>query len=172
MNSKLSIFFILSLFLIACGSNNNDGISKKEPGIQDLEELNRYMVEKDRDRIISYIERKGLSMEEDKLGLWYGNIIEGRGSIIKGNDRVIFEYECSLLDGTVCYSSEEFGYKEVIVGKGDIETGLDAGLRLMKEGGEANLILPPYLAFGLKGDGKSIPSRSVLVYWLKIVKVN
>jgi hypothetical protein len=34
------------------------------------------------------------------------------------------EYKCSLLDGTVCYSSDEEGPEEVIVGISDIPAGL------------------------------------------------
>ncbi len=172
MSQELTLILIISLLLFACGNNSRLEDNINRPGMQDLEELNRYMVEKDRERIVSFIERKGLKMEENPLGLWYGTIVEGEGDTIKSNDRVIFEYICTLLDGTVCYTSEELGAKEVVVGKGDIEAGLDAGLRLMKDGGEANFILPPYLAFGLKGDGKRIPSRSVVVYWIKIVSIN
>jgi FKBP-type peptidyl-prolyl cis-trans isomerase FkpA len=172
MNKELTLILIVLSLLFACGNNSMLENNKSRPRIQDLEGLNRYMVEKDRERIESYIERKGLKMEENPLGLWYGSIVEGEGDTIKSNDRVTFEYVCALLDGTVCYTSEELGKKEVIVGKGDIEAGLDAGLRLMKGGGEANFILPSYLAFGLKGDGKRIPSRSVVVYWIKIVSIN
>ena len=36
-----------------------------------MESLNRYMIDKDRERIYNFIERKGLSMEESSLGIWY-----------------------------------------------------------------------------------------------------
>jgi len=77
-------------------------------------------------------------------------------------------YECSLLDGTLCYDSSETGPKEVVLGRTDIEAGLNEGLRMLKRGGEALFILPPFLAYGLVGDGKKIPSRSIIVYKIKI----
>jgi FKBP-type peptidyl-prolyl cis-trans isomerase len=50
-----------------------------------------------------------------------------------------------------------------------MEPGLNQGLRMLKRGGEALFILPPFLAYGLKGDGNKIPSRSVLIYEIKIL---
>ena len=79
------------------------------------------------------------------------------------------DYECSLLDGTRCYSSKELGPKELILGKSEIEAGLNEGLRLLKPGAEAIFIIPPFLAFGLIGDGKLIPPRAVMVYNVKVM---
>jgi FKBP-type peptidyl-prolyl cis-trans isomerase len=83
---------------------------------------------------------------------------------------VKMEYECSLLDGTKCYSSDELGPKEIILGKTAIEPGLNQGLRMMRPGGEAMFILPPFMAYGLPGDGKKIPSRAVIVYKVRIME--
>jgi len=46
---------------------------------------------------------------------------------------------------------------------------LNEGLRMLKQGAEATFILPPFMAFGLIGDGKKIPSRSILVYNVTIL---
>jgi FKBP-type peptidyl-prolyl cis-trans isomerase len=40
---------------------------------------------------------------------------------------------------------------------------------MLKQGAEATFILPPFLAFGLIGDGKKIPSRAVIVYNVNIL---
>jgi FKBP-type peptidyl-prolyl cis-trans isomerase len=80
------------------------------------------------------------------------------------------DYECSLLDGTDCYSSKELGPKAVVLGRSEMEAGLNQGLRMLKPGGEAIFILPPFLAYGLPGDGKKIPSRAVIVYHITILK--
>jgi FKBP-type peptidyl-prolyl cis-trans isomerase len=41
------------------------------------------------------------------------------------------------------------------------------GIKMLKPGGDAVFILPPFLAYGIVGDGKAIPPRSILVYELK-----
>jgi FKBP-type peptidyl-prolyl cis-trans isomerase len=74
-----------------------------------------------------------------------------------------------LLDGTLCYSSADLGPKEIVLGKTELEPGMNEGLRLLKPGAEALFILPPFLAFGLVGDGKKIPPRTIIVYSVSIL---
>jgi FKBP-type peptidyl-prolyl cis-trans isomerase len=142
-----------------------------KPGKADMAELNRYMVRKDRERIESYIERKGLPMHETGTGLWYYITVDGEGEYLSDFDNVEMEYDCSLLDGTICYSSVKDGIKNIILGRSEIEPGLYQGLKMLKSGGQAVFIIPPFLAYGLKGDGKNIPSRAILVYNIKITSV-
>jgi FKBP-type peptidyl-prolyl cis-trans isomerase len=111
-------------------------------------------------------------MKESVNGLWYYITKEGTGKYFTENDKISFNYVCSLLDGTECYNSDKQGPKEFILGKSEIEAGLNEGLRLLKPGGEAIFILPPFLAYGLVGDGKSIPSRATIVYYIKILDSN
>ena len=135
-----------------------------------MAELNRYLVQKDRERIQNYIERKNLKMTESPTGLWYRIVREGEGGNFTDNEKVVFAYECSLLDGTKCYSSETLGPKEIILGRSNLEPGLNEGLRMLNSGAEAIFILPPFLAYGLPGDGKMIPSRAVIVYNVNILR--
>jgi FKBP-type peptidyl-prolyl cis-trans isomerase len=135
-----------------------------------MADINRYIIQKDRERIQSYSERKGIALKESATGLWYNIEKEGDGVFFKDNDRIRFEYDCSLLDGTRCYSSKELGPKEIIMGRSGLPSGLDEGLKLLKPGGAAIFIIPPFLAYGLIGDGKKIPPRATLVYNVIIIK--
>jgi FKBP-type peptidyl-prolyl cis-trans isomerase FkpA len=139
------------------------------PGKNEMADLNKFLVQKDRERIKNYIDRKNLNMTESPTGLWYQIIKEGEGKTFSNNDKVVMDYECSLLDGTKCYSSKDLGPKEVIIGKGEIEAGLNEGLMLLKPGAEAIFIIPPFLAYGFVGDRKKIPSRAVIVYYVNIL---
>jgi FKBP-type peptidyl-prolyl cis-trans isomerase FkpA len=167
----ISLFPVV-LLLLAASCNNSTQIkvfNKQRPGKDNLADINTYFVQKDRERIVNYIERKHLSMKETKSGLWYYIKNEGTGRFFTENDKVSFGYVCSFLDGTVCYNSDKLGPKEAILGKSEIEAGLNEGLRLLKPRGEAVFILPPFLAYGLLGDGKSISSRAILVYEVRIL---
>lgn len=163
----LVFFFIISL---SCRNNSEKPVVQKKPGMNEMAELNRYFVQKDRERIQNYAERKELTMTESPSGLWYSIINPGEGANYAEKDKIIFEYECSLLDGTKCYSSQTLGPKEVILGRSKLEPGLTEGLRMLKPGGKAIFILPPFLAYGLPGDGKMIPSRAVIVYNVNILR--
>lgn len=161
------IFFISAL--VSCNNSSEKNVNNKKTGTKELAEINSYFVQKDKERIQNYIERKNLDMKESKSGLWYKIIKVGDGAFFKENDRIIMEYVCSLLDGSTCYSSKNIGPREIVLGKGELETGLNEGLRLLKPGGEAVFILPPFLAYGLLGDGKAIPPRATLIYEIKIL---
>ncbi len=169
----MPIKYILFIFLLSgffsCRNNSGKTPDINKPGMNEMAELNRYFVQKDRERIRNYIERKNLVMTESPTGLWYQIINEGSGKNFADNDKVIFNYDCSLLDGTLCYSSKTLGPKELILGKSEMEQGLNEGLRLLNPGAEAIFIIPPYLAYGLIGDRKMIPSRAIIVYNVKIL---
>jgi FKBP-type peptidyl-prolyl cis-trans isomerase len=168
MISRLLSFVLLSFLIISC-NNKDDHKTISGPGKDQIEELNRYLIKKDRERIQNYIERKGLAMIESPTGLWYQIINEGTGEKLKDNDHISLDYECSLLDGTFCYSSAESGPMQLTLGRTSAEPGLMEGLKMIKPSGEAIFIIPPFLAHGLPGDGKKIPPRSVIVYRIKVL---
>jgi FKBP-type peptidyl-prolyl cis-trans isomerase FkpA len=168
MAIKYAVFIILLSAFISCRNNSEKDMVKQGPGEEEMVDLNRYFVQKDRERIQNYIERKNLNMTESPTGLWYQIIKQGNGDTFKDNCKVVYDYECFLLDGTKCYSSESLGNKEVVIGKSEMEAGLNEGLRLLKQGSEAMFILPPFLAYGLIGDGKKIPPRATLVYSITV----
>ena len=168
----LILTFVLGALLISCRGKTRSEIVVPDRGRNDMTELNRYFVQKDREIIQNYIERKELSMKESSTGLWYHIKKEGSGELIRDNNKVTIAYKCTLLDGTKCYSSDVMGPKEIVPGKTDIEQGLYEGLRMLKPGAEAVFIIPPFLAHGLIGDGNKIPPRAILVYDIKVITVD
>lgn len=167
MRPSLILVTLISAQILSCNNGNEKTVTKRKPGKDELADINSYLVQKDRERIQSYIERKKLSVSEAPSGIWYMIKNQGKGKFFAENDRVVIEYECYLLDGTLCYSSKIQGPREFLLGKSEIESGLLEGLKMLKPGGEALFILPPFLAYGIVGDGKSIPPRAVVVYEVK-----
>ncbi|MCX6329417.1 MAG: FKBP-type peptidyl-prolyl cis-trans isomerase [Bacteroidia bacterium] len=167
---RLFVFTLLLLIFVSCNSVQDKNQNRPKPGKKEIVDLNKYLVQKDRERIENYVERKNLKMTESPTGLWYLIKSEGEGSYFTDNDKVIMEYECSLLDGTCCYSSKELGPKEIVLEKNEMGAGLNQGLKMLKPGGEAIFIIPPFLAYGFVGDGNKIPSRAVIVYNVTIKK--
>jgi FKBP-type peptidyl-prolyl cis-trans isomerase len=162
---------IISVFSAACRSGNDNKSTAYKPSKNDMADLNNYLIQKDRERIQSYFERKNLAMQETSTGLWYSILKEGNGSFFIYNDIIRYEYDCSLLDGTKCYSSQELGVAEIQIGiSRELPAGLYEGVKLLKRGGEAVFILPPFLAYGFVGDGKKIPPRATLVYSIRILE--
>ena len=98
-------FFLLAL-VISCRGKTRSELVVPDRGRNDMTELNRYFVQKDREIIQNYIERKDLNMKESSTGLWYLINSEGTGELISDNDKVTIDYDCALLDGTKCYSQK------------------------------------------------------------------
>ncbi|HOU97202.1 MAG TPA: FKBP-type peptidyl-prolyl cis-trans isomerase [Bacteroidales bacterium] len=174
LNKTFSFLCVILLILITESCNNKGGkdVNKIKPADDDLAAVNSYLVQKDRERILNYIERRNLKMVESPSGLWYYIKKSGEGEFLKNNDTILMEYNCFLLDGTMCYSSDDTGPKSIVIGKSRIEPGLNEGFRLLRRGGEAIFILPPHLAWGFHGDDKSIPPRATVVYEIKILNKN
>jgi FKBP-type peptidyl-prolyl cis-trans isomerase len=168
MNLKCILILLLSVVFLSCRHESGEKTVLPRRGSNEMADLNMYMVKKDRERIQNYIERKNLRMTETQTGLWYQILKDGEGATFREKDRIIMDYECSLLDGTKCYSSKDQGPRELILGQSEMEAGLNEGLRLLKPGSEAIFIIPPFLGFGLPGDRKLIPPRAVLVYNVSI----
>ena len=142
MTIRIVLSTLLCFLAFSCHNSTDNSNRNPKPGKKEMADLNKYLVQKDRERIQNYIERKELKMTESPSGLWYDIINEGRGDYFKDNDRIVMEYDCYLLDGTACYSSKELGPKIITLGKTEIEAGLNLGLRMLKPGGEAIFIIP------------------------------
>lgn len=167
---KSHFFLVFLIVFIACNSGHEKQVeTRKKLTKKELEEVNKRLVQKDNEVIQSYCKRRGWEMKTTESGLWFQLIEAGEGLKAEKGMLVTLSYRIELLDGTVCYDSREDGLKEFIIGQGGVESGLEEGILMMHKGGEARFIMPPHLAHGLLGDGKRIPSRSVIVYFVELL---
>lgn len=174
----LLVFLPFLLFFISACQPGNKGKDPQRPKKQ-FEEYkeplilaNRGLLKKDSDAIAGYIQRRSWKMQFDKNGLWYMIYEKGTGKKAEAGKIAVLEYELSLLDGTLCYSSDSLGLMRFRIGQGGVEQGLEYGVLKMRVGDKARLIMPPHLAKGLIGDFEKIPPRSVLVYDIKLVRLD
>lgn len=165
--------FIISV-LLSCsgGSSPEEEKSPAEINREELVNVNRQMVAREADLIESYSRRRGWNMQKTGSGLRYQVYENGSGERVETGSRVEISYTVSLLDGTVCYSSESDGNKIFRPGRGETEAGLEEGILLLRQGDKARFVIPSYLAHGLIGDQNRIPPRSIIVYELEVIKVN
>ena len=153
-------------------------VEEKAPALTPGEEkemlmrVNKFLVQKDIELIHSYAVRRGWEMQVTETGLFYEIYEKTDGDVVKEGMNISIDYKLSLLDGTMCYSSEKDGIKKFLVGKSHEVSGLEQGVGLMREGEKARFIIPPHLAYGLLGDEKRIPARSIIVYEVELLKVN
>jgi hypothetical protein len=170
----LTVILVCGLLTCACRPNPQ---KESRPGITPDEEkemlmrINKFLVRKDIDLIRNYSKRRGWDMEVTEAGLFYQVYDQTGGKKAEEGMRVRLDYALSLLDGTLCYSSEKDGQKVFVLGKSQEISGLEQGVQMMREGEKARFIIPPHLGYGLLGDEKRIPARSIIVYEVELAEI-
>ena len=105
-------------------------------------------------------------------GLEYIEVEPGTGAQAESGKTVSVHYTGKFQDGKVFDSSVSRGEPiKFPLGAGRVIKGWDEGLALMKEGGKAQLVIPPHLAYGESGAGGVIPPNATLVFDVELVSV-
>jgi FKBP-type peptidyl-prolyl cis-trans isomerase len=169
------VFFILIISIIFVGCGNDNEAKKNNFNPEKLKEplvkANKKLVKSEEEEIIDYIARYQWKMSKTETGLRY--MIYKNGSGVKAIIGKIakINFKVSLITGTNCYSSDETGPKFFLIGKGEVENGLDEGILFMKVGDKAKFIIPSPLAYGLVGDDKKIPKRATIIYDVELLEI-
>lgn len=177
MINRFLYILVVSVFIVSCSSQNKqDG--EKVPYSQIKQEkkeqsigINQDMIEVNKDVIEKYITRHKWEMTVTESGLYYMIYKHSDGTEVKSGDEVEFSFTTSLMNGDVIYDSESTGNRRMKIDMNQDESGLNEGLKLLREGEKAYFILPPHLAFGVAGDSYRIPPYSVLVYDIEVVGI-
>ncbi len=98
-------------------------------------------------------------------GFWYYYNIKNNETNIQPQigDEVIFSYEIRDLRDSIIYSKEEIGEKRYLVDKEELITGLQDGIKLMKQGETVTFLFPSYKAFGFTGNDR-VNTKEPLIY--------
>ncbi len=168
---KVQIFFIISVLLIACSNNEHKHNISTHQAKKTLKGVNRYLTQDDEDVMVGYARRMGWDMKIDSTGMLYQIYKKGTGEKVKALKFISLNYTVSLLNGTICYSSDSTGMLKFRVLEGGKESGLEYGVLKLCEGDKARFIIPPYLANGIIGDENKIPPRSIIIYDIEVIKV-
>ena len=111
--------------------------------------------------------------DETPSGLRYKVLQSGEGKKAEKGATVSVHYKGQLLDGTVFDSS--YKRKQPIdftLGAGQVISGWDEGIQLLKVGDKARFVIPSNLAYGENGAGGVIPPNATLIFDVELVNVN
>ncbi len=178
MTRKFNLFLFSLFFFHLLTSCSGSGSEASDQGKdirvkkEDLLRANRFLAGKDMELIEAYVKRRNWDIEFSETGLGYQIFEHGNGTKIEKGRTITMEYKLSLLDGRICYSSDNDGPRSFRVGQGGVEAGLEEGVLMMREGDRARFVLPSFLAHGLIGDQNRIPPRAVLIYEIEITNVS
>jgi FKBP-type peptidyl-prolyl cis-trans isomerase FkpA len=168
----LLFIFLVSLLLMQCGNNEHrnrmaDPGKYKEPLIK----ANQEAVKEEKEQIDDFISRRKWKMEETSTGLRYMITRQGIGAKGQAGKTVKLSYTMTFLTGDTVYTALEDGPLIFVVGKGQVISGLEEAILLLKVGDRAKIIIPSHLAFGLIGDQKKILHKATLVYDLEFISM-
>ncbi|GMV84723.1 MAG: hypothetical protein AMXMBFR80_05810 [Dehalococcoidia bacterium] len=104
-------------------------------------------------------------------GLQYEDVVAGTGESPQTGFRVTVHYTGKFLDGKTFDSSVDRGQPfTFVIGVGQVIKGWDEGVATMKVGGKRNLLIPPELAYGSRGQGP-IPPNTPLFFEVELLSV-
>jgi FKBP-type peptidyl-prolyl cis-trans isomerase len=169
----LEIVFLIGIFIITGCEESSKTSDNEQFTVKELKEplikTNKYLTRTEKEDIDDFVHRYKWEMKSSGTGL----LIMVENKISKKNavygNFVRAKYKIQLLNGEIVYDWEKDGYLEFQVGKGGVPAGIEEGILLIGLNDKAKFILPSHLAYGLLGDSKKIPPRSVLIYEIEII---
>jgi len=118
------------------------------------------------------LEELAAGFDKTDSGLRYKIIQQGEGVQAEKGKTVSVHYKGSLTDGTVFDSSYKRNQPiDFPLGVGQVISGWDEGIALLKVGDKARLVIPPYLGYGESGAGGVIPPNATLIFDVELVNV-
>lgn len=125
-------------------------------------------------RVLRYIQLDSThTYTASNNGFWYRydqKVMED-GYTPKEGDQVVISYDIRDLNNNNIYTKEEIGEKNYIVDKEDFISGLQVGIKMMKEGETITFIIPSYNAYGIVGDGDRIGINESIISTLTLLKI-
>lgn len=118
------------------------------------------------------LDKLASGFKKTESGLRYQIIQEGKGTKAEKGKNVSVHYKGQLTDGTVFDSS--YKRNEPIdfpLGVGQVISGWDEGIQLLKVGDKARFVIPSHLGYGSRGAGGVIPPDATLIFDVELMNV-
>jgi FKBP-type peptidyl-prolyl cis-trans isomerase len=122
---------------------------------------------KEKETLDKFIADNKITVAPQPSGLYYIEQVEGKGIKIDSGCQVIYNVKISMVNGKQVFGQDSMKF---VYGKRPDMTGFLEGIKLMKKGGKARLILPSQLAFGEHGY-REIPPYTSIIYDVQVVDV-
>lgn len=110
-------------------------------------------------------------MTRTASGLYYRDLLVGRGPVATSGERVRVAYSGWLADGSLFDRSPDGRPYGFVLGRGQVIPGWDEGVNGMRVGGRRLLVIPPALAYGRQSPGAGIPPNATLVFDVRLTQV-
>lgn len=171
-----SLYYILFFVLLGCQNPvpRFPVVKRSGTNLNAFVDQNKILVELQNTAFLKIIkENPDKTFANSQSGFWYTFIKKNEVSTNKPalGDIVEFTYQVTDLNNNIIYSTQEIGLQHYIIDKEDIISGLQQGLKLMKEGEVVLFLMPSFRAYGVLGDRNKIKTNQPLIYTVYLDKI-
>ena len=168
MKNTVALLFVFVL-LLSCNRQKPQLPANKgnvtDSSAVSLLTINQNLAKKEDVYLQKFALQQDKTFKRNELGFWYKINHSGSGSGIKDSTVCKISFSLSTLNGKELQKE----IKQVAIGKKQVVTGLEEGLKLMNKGDSAIFIIPWYLAYGMKGNEPLIPPYTSVIYKIKVL---
>jgi len=174
-SSKLVSYIAAVTLIFSLNQCHQPGSEKQvhDPSVykDPLIKANQEAVRVEAEQIDDFIRRHRWKTKSTETGIRYMITKDGTGAMAEPGRKVELEYALTLLSGDTVYTSYRDGPLIFQVGKGQVISGLEEAILLLRVGDRAKIIIPSHLAFGLIGDQNKIQHKASLVYDVEFIRM-
>jgi len=165
------LLYILPVLLISCREEAKKPV-QIEWSNEKSTKMNKDLAFKENMNIRMFLEnRKSWQVTETGSGLRYYIYEHGTGPQAQSEMLAEVKFRISLLDGTLCYATDSLETETFRIDRSEVESGIQEGIKFMRVGDKAKMIVPSHLGQGLVGDFDKIPPLTTLVVDLELVSL-
>lgn len=174
MKISIPLFFFLILFSCSEPIPRRPVSHSSKSFLKESVKRNKHINALEENAIKYYIALDSLkTYEVSSNGFWFRYLKKENVALPKPKlgDEIVFKYEISNLNNEVLYTFQDLGDVTYKIDKENLESGLQSGLKLMKEGEEMLFLFPSYKAFGILGDRTKVGMNQPLIYRVKLINI-
>ena len=165
--SYISIIFFL---LVSCQkqlpqlpANKSNTVDAVGNG---LLKINEELILREDSLLADFVSKSDSDFVKVKSGFWYKMNFKTNLKLLKVDDKCVVDYSVYTLDKELLSRKNE----QIVIGKNQIVNGAEELLKQLHKGEKATLILPWYLAYGMKGDAENIPPYTSVIVYLHLLE--
>lgn len=161
MRTKLLLILVFSVTLLSCNKSKSNGScgATLSTAVAPASEIAA---------VQAYITNNNITATQHSSGLFYSISAPGTGTVaLTACSAVTVKYTGRLTDGNIFDSSLP---NSITFALGNLISGWQIGIPLIKTGGSITLYLPPSLGYGSRAT-QSIPANSILIFNIELVNV-
>ncbi len=172
---KNSIFLVFIIVLVSCSAPKprKPIVRKTATFLKESIERNKVINQVEEQALLDYIRIDSMNnYSTSPNGFWYRYTTKDSLATklpVKG-DELTYTYEIKDVNNEILYTREELGDRTYLVDREELISGLQDGLKLMKEGEEMVFLFPSYKAYGYAGY-KKIAGNQPLIYTVELKKI-